>query len=118
MIPARGERYRIEVYKRKANSAYEWEETPYCVFYGRPANQMEKRTYRIQKGVNGNSDSVFILSSNLNQELNLIDKVVFLGKEWKVESIGFYFDSNLIVNPNIMSDEYLIKRCPKGVALQ
>lgn len=118
MIPARGENYKCEVYKRKENSAYEWEDAPSIVFYGRPASKIEKRKYRIQKGVNGNSDSTMIYCSNLPFNLNPGDRVDFLGKQWKVESTGYYFDENLVVNPRILSDEYIQNRCPKGVSLQ
>lgn len=118
MLPARGEQYEFKVYKRKENSSYEWEDNVAFTFRGRPANQIEKRNYRIQKGVNGNSDSVFCVCTNLPKEINIKDKVVFLGKEWTVESIGYYFDSNQIINPSVMSEEQIIARCPKGVNLQ
>ena len=118
MLVARGETYKFEVYRRKQNSAYEWEDAPYCVFYGRPANQMDKKKFRLQKGVNGNTDSVYILSSNLPVDIQLVDKVVFLGKEWKVEGTGYYFDSSLIVNADVLSEDQIIERCPKGVSLQ
>lgn len=118
MIPARGETYYFEVRKRKENSAYEYEENVSFGFFGRPANQIEKKNYRIQKGVNGNTDSVFILSTNLPENIDIKDKVYFLGKEWTVESIGYYFESNRIVNARIMSDKQIADRCPKGINLQ
>lgn len=118
MLVARGENYKFEVYARKKNSPYEWEDVPSCIFYGRPANQMEKKNYRIEKGVNGNTDSIFIFSSNLPADLNIKDKVVFLGKEWKIESIGYYFEANCIVNSRSMSEQQIIERCPKGLNLQ
>ena len=118
MIPARGESYEFKVYKRKPNSSYEWEDAPCCTFKGRPASQTEVKTYRIQKGVHSNTDSTFILATNLPEEVKPEDKVVFLGKEWQVKNIGYYFESALIVNANILSEEQIIQRCPKGVALQ
>lgn len=118
MIVVRGERYEFKVYKRKENSSYEWQENVAFTFYGRPANQMEKRNYRIQKGANGSSDSIYCICSNLPEEISVKDKVVFLGKEWTVESIGYYFDSSYIVNPAVLSDEQIIERCPKGINLQ
>lgn len=118
MLTARGELYKFEVFKRKENSAYEWEENVAFTFYGRPANQMEKRNYRVQKGVNGNQDSIYCLCSNLPEEITPKDKVVFLGKEWTIESIGYYFDSNRIVNPSVLTEEQIIAKCPKGINLQ
>lgn len=118
MIPARGENYRMELFKRKPNSAYEWEDAPAAVFYGRPASKIEKRKYRIQKGVAGSTDSTYVLCTNLPKEIVDGDKIIFLGKEWQVESVGYFFDENLIVNPRIMSEEYIAERCPKGMTLQ
>lgn len=117
MLVARGETYELKVYRRKPNSPYEWEDAPYCTFKGRPASQMEKKTYRIQKGVNGNSDSTFVISSNM-PDVKPEDKIIFLGKEWTVENTGYYFDSSLIVNASILSEEQIIDKCPKGVSLR
>ena len=118
MIPTRGENYRMELWKRKENSAYEWEDAPSLVFYGRPAGKVEKKRYRIQKGVEGSSDSVYVVCTNMPSEVKNGDKVHYMGKEWTVESVGYFFDENLVVNPRIMSDEYIAERCPKGMALQ
>ena len=118
MLPARAENYKIELYKLKENSAYEWEEAPRLTFYGRPAGKLETRKYRIQKGVVSGSNSIYVMATNLPALVSEGDKIVFLGKEWKVESVGYFFDENLIVNPRIMSDEYIAERCPKGMTLQ
>ena len=118
MIAVRGESYRADIIDRVKNSSYEWEDTVKASFSCRPANQMEKKLYRIQKGVNGNSDSMFLICTNLPDEIKVKDKIIFMGKEWTVESIGYYFDSSLIVNANILSDEQIIERCPKGVNIQ
>ena len=117
MIVARGETYQFQRIKRKEDSPYEYEDYPDLTFYGRPASQAEKKTYRIQQGVNGNNDSVFVLSSNL-PELNIGDKIIFLGKIWSVMSIGYYFTENLVLNGKLFSPEYISNRCPKGVNLQ
>ena len=118
MITVSNERYIYEVYKRVRNSPYEWEKTPSLTFRGRPASQWEIKTYRIQQGVNGNNDSTYIICSNLPIELQPQDKIVFMGKEWIVESTGYYYDQARFVNPSVMSDDYIASRCPKGVALQ
>lgn len=118
MIPTNNEKYILSVYKRKENTPYEWEDTPVITFFGRPANRMEKKLYRIQKGVNGNNDSVLIYASNLPLEVSIKDRVDFLGKQWTVESVGFYFDETRIVNASLLSEEQIIERCPKGIVLQ
>ena len=117
MIVSRGETYQIKIFPRKEDTPYLYESVPYT-FYGRPASQMEKKNYRIQQGVQGNSDGVFIYASNMPSSVKIGDKVEFMGKHWTVQSIGFYFDSSLIVNAGIMSDNYIEERSPKGVSLQ
>lgn len=116
--PNQGETYILGLFKRKENTPYEWEDSPSIQFKGRPANNMEKRMYRIQQGVNGGSDSIFILTTNLPEDIKVKDKVLFMGKEWTVESVGYYFNDAEIINAGIMSEEYIMARCPKGINLQ
>ena len=118
MIPVNDERYELKLYKRIKNSNYEWEQIPKIIFRGRPANQVEKKNYRVQKGVNGNTDSVFVKATNLPEDVDVADQIVFLGKTWTVQSIGYYFDGALLVNPSVLSEEQIIERCPKGINLQ
>ena len=112
------ENYIFEAYSRKENSPYEYENIPYATFKGRPANQYEKKNYRIMSGIQGNTDSIYIVATNLPAELNIKDRVKFLGKFWTIESMGFYFENDLLVNPSLMSDKYIEKNCPKGLSLQ
>ena len=118
MIVVTNEKYSLALYPRKENSAYEWEQNPSIVFKGRPAGQVEKKNYRIQQGVNGGTDSVFIISSNLPKDIKVADRIDFMGKRWTVMSVGFYFDESRFVNPNIMRDEYIANRCPKGINIE
>ena len=118
MIPTNDERYELVLYKRVKNSPYEIETAPKVYFKGRPANQVEVKNYRIQKGVNGNSDSVFVKATNLPEDVSVGDQILFLGKIWTVASVGYYFDGGLFINPSVLSEEQLIERCPKGLNLQ
>jgi len=118
MITVGNEKYKFKLYKRVENSPYEWESTPSVYFKGRPANRMEQKVYRIMQGVNGNTDSIFVICSNLPKQVKPKDKVSFLGKEWSVASTGYYFDEARFVNVGIFSDEYIAKRCPKGIVLE
>ena len=109
------ERYSFSLYPRVENSPYVWESVPSLTFRGRPAGQIEKKQYRIQQGVNGGTDSVFIICSNLPKEVKVGDRIVYLGKEWVVNSVGYYFDEARFINPAIMSDQYIMSKCPKGI---
>lgn len=118
MIPTNNETYELEVIKRVKNSAYEYEEAPTIRFKGRPANTMEKRNYRILKGVNGNSDSQFIFATNLPEIVDIGDQIKFLGKIWSVQSVGYYFDANRIANAGAFNEEQIVARSPKGINIQ
>lgn len=118
MITVGNEKFTFKLYRRKENTPYEYEDTPYATFNGRPANQYEKKTYRLMQGVNSNSDSQFIICSNLPEGIKPKDKIIFLGQQKLVESIGYYFDQARFINPGIFSEDYILQRCPKGIAIQ
>ena len=109
------EKHIFKLYPRKPNSSYEWEDKPSIIFRGRPAGQVEQKQYRVQKGVNGNTDSLFIICSNLPKDVKVGDRIVYLSKEWTVNSVGYYFDEARFISPAIMNDLYIISKCPKGI---
>ena len=108
----------MQCYKRIKNSPYQYEDAPSFTFYGRPANTLETKNYRVQKGVNGNTDSQFVVSSNLPEIVDIGDRIKFLGKIWTVQSIGYYFDASRIANYKAFSEEQIIAKCPRGLNLQ
>ena len=112
------ERWVYKVFKRVPNSPYEWDREVSFTFKGRPASQQEKRIYRIQQGVNGGSDSLFVYATNIPNEIDVGDKIIFQKKEWEVKSVGYYYDASRFVNPNLMNEEYIAKKCPKGINIQ
>ena len=118
MITAQGESIRFLVYKRKENSSYEWEDAPSLSFLGRMANDIERKEYRIQKGVNGGKESVFILSSNLPSDIIVGDRVDFMQKQWVVGSVGFYYTQSRVINYKVMDENKMMKKCPKGITLE
>ena len=116
MLVSNNEKYLLKVYHKKPNSPYEYEPNCAFTFKGRPAGQEEIKKYRIQAGVNGNTDSVYILTSNCRGgEINVGDRIEFRGKIWTVQSRGYYYDEARFINPGIMSDEFISKKCPKGI---
>lgn len=118
MMVTNNEKYILSLYKRKPNTPYEWEDKPSITFRGRPASQVERKMYRIQQGVNGGTDSTYIYVTNLPDIVKEGDKILFNGKEWTVASVGYYFDATRFINPSLMSDEYIAKKCPKGINIQ
>jgi hypothetical protein len=111
------ENYECLIYHIKPNSKFEYEETP-VRFRCSPANSRDVKSYRITKGVLGDKDSVFLIATNLPENIEPNDRVVFMGKILNVESVGFYLQDNGIVDASIMSIEYLEARSPKGLTLK
>lgn len=117
-LTANNENYELKLVPVAKNSSYQYEQDNSVVFYGRPANNKEKRNYRIQAGVHGSNESVYIVSSSLPEKIKPGDRVYFLGEKKLVESVGYYFNQNMIVNSAIFDPEYIIAKCPKGISLQ
>ena len=91
---------------------------PDITFFGRPASPQERKNYRIQAGVHGSNESIYIVASNLPSEVKVDDKITFNGDEKTVESIGYFLEDSRIVNNHVMSNKYIIDRCPKGLTLR
>ena len=112
------ETYDLVLYKRlRGNSPYEYSKEPKETFKGRPANRFETKIYRIIKGVNGSNNSITIYCSNLPDEVEVDDRVMFMGKIMLVKNIGYFYNDNNIQNASVFNNEYLAMRCPKGITL-
>lgn len=113
-----GETSLCKITRRKANSPYDKEEANIGVFFCREANTMERKSYRVQQGVNATSKSTFLISSNMPTDIKDGDYVDYLGKQWIVESVGYYINDTNIMNRGIMDNDYLINISPKGITLK
>lgn len=112
------ETYVLRLFKRvRGNSAYEYSKEPILSFVARPASNLETKVYRITKGVNSSTNGITLYCSNLPNEVEIDDRVEFMGKIMLVKNIGFFYNNNNMVNAGIFSNEYLSLRCPKGITL-
>ena len=112
------ETYPLKLFKRvRGNTAYEYDDTPILEFKGRPANRYETKAYRVVKGVNGSNNSVTLYCSNLPKEVEIDDRVEYMGKIMLVKNIGYFYNDNGIENASIFSNDYLFLRSPKGITL-
>ena len=113
------ETYELKLHKReRGNNAYTYSKDSVLIFKGRPANKMEVKIFRVVKGVNGSNNSITVYCSNLPNEVDVEDKVDFMGKIMTIKNIGLFFNDNGVVNASIFSNEYLEMRCPKGITLE
>ena len=112
------ETYTFEVYKKvKGNTAYQYEDVPSLVFKGRPASRLEKKTYRVVKGVNSAQNSVTIYASNLPNDIQPEDRVTYLGRVMIVKSVGYFVEDANYINGGIFDEKTLLDRFPKGITL-
>lgn len=113
-----GETYELQLFKIKPNSNFEYEDSPTIIFKGRPATNIEKKQFRITKGVMGNNMGVSIFCSNLPKEVEPNDRISFLGKSYVVTNTGYYLSNAGINNARIFSEQYIKERSPKGLTLE
>ena len=112
------ESYTLKLFKRKrGNSAYEYDEVPVLTFKGRPASRLEKKTYRVTKGVNTAQNGVTIYCSNLPNEIEPEDYVEYLGKKLLVKNIGYFEEDANYTNAGIFDEKVLLDKFPKGITI-
>lgn len=112
------ETYTLKLFKRKrGNTAYEYEEVSILTFKGRPASKLEKKTYRVLKGVNTAQNGVTIYCSNLPNEVEPEDLVEYLGRKLLVKDIGYFEDDANFTNAGIFDEKTLLSKFPKGITL-
>lgn len=117
MLVVNNENYDCKVYERLENEV-EFSETPTATFRCRPANQEEKKSYRLMKGVETTQDSLYLIASNLPKDIKVGSMIKFNGDEKIIESVGYYYDMNRIVNASVMSEEAIRNKCPKGMTIR
>lgn len=116
--PSLFENWLLELLPRIENSAYGYDKSKIVSFRGRPAQNIEKRQYRLLSGVNTTQSSTYVVCSNLPDNIKDGDKVRFIGRVWTVASVGFYYNDLELVNAGVMNPEYIISRCKKGIVLE
>lgn len=112
------ETYTLKLFKRRrGNSAYEYDDVSILSFKGRPASRLEKKTYRVVKGVNTAQNGVTIYCSNLPNEVEPEDLVEYLGKKLLVKDIGYFEEDSNFTNAGIFDEQVVLDKFPKGITL-
>ena len=114
---AKGEHYVAEVHKHLDNSPFQYEQQISFSFRCKVASSAESKRYSVTKGLEAKKDGLMLYATNLDGSIEPSDHVVFRGKTWLVESVGYYEDESRFVNGSVMSDKKLIEKLPKGVVL-
>lgn len=114
---AKGELYVAEVHKHLSNSPFEYAQETSFTFRCKVASSAESKRYTVTKGLEAKKEGMMLYATNLEGELDPSDHVVFRGKTWLVESVGYYEDDSRFVDGSHMSVGKLIGKLPKGVVL-
>lgn len=114
---AKGELYVAEVHKHLSNSPFEYAQETSFIFRCKVASSAESKRYTVTKGLEAKKDGLMLYATNLEGDIEPSDHIVFRGKTWLVESVGYYDDESRLVNGSAMSVGKLISKLPKGVVL-
>lgn len=114
---AKGEHYVAEVHKHLSNSPFQYAQETSFSFRCKVASSAESKRYTVTKGLEAKKDGLMLYATNLEGDIEPSDHVIFRGKTWLVESVGYYDDESRLVNGSAMSVGKLISKLPKGVVL-
>ena len=114
---AKGELYTAEVHKHLSNSPFQYAQETSFSFRCKVASSAESKRYTVTKGLEAKKDGLMLYATNLEGNIEPSDHVVFRGKTWLVESVGYYEDESRFVNGSIMSVGKITSKLPKGVVL-
>lgn len=114
---AKGEHYVAEVHKHISNSPFQYAQETSFSFRCKVASSAESKRYTVTKGLEAKKDGLMLYATNLEGDLEPSDHIVFRGKTWLVDSVGYYEDESRLVNGSSMSVGKLISKLPKGVVL-
>jgi len=110
-----GNEYVAKLYKRVPNSVdYE----TMCIdFKCRPLATHEKGNIQVISGTLTQNRAITIYAQYIPTEIKSSDKVVFMGKEYLVESVGYSLDDFRAFGSKVLSPEKIISDVPKVIRL-
>lgn len=114
---AKGEHYTAEVHKHISNSPFQYEQQTAFTFRCKVASSAESKRFIVTKGLEAKKEGIMLYATNLEGGIEPSDHIVFRGKTWLVESVGYYEDESRLVNGSSMSAGKLTGKLPKGVVL-
>lgn len=114
---AKGELYTAEVHKHVDNTPFQYAQEASFTFRCRVASSAESKRYTVTKGLEAKKDGIMLYATNLEGNIEPSDRIIFRGKTWLVESVGYYEDESRFVDGSHMSVGKLTSKLPKGVVL-
>lgn len=115
LIPSR-DTLQVTFWHAIKNSSFEYEQQPH---YAKASvvGQKQEKTYRIEQGVQTKDDSTYLKITNLQEDIQVGDRVLFMGEYKTVQSVGYFFDESLMSSFAMFNEEYIKARSPKGIAI-
>jgi len=83
----------------------------------RPAGSSEKRTFQPISGMLTEAVGIYLYTQDLTSEIAPHDTIVYLGKHYMVESVGYFVEDLRILGAKRFADKVLIEKFPKGIKI-
>lgn len=111
MLPSNKQNVAFLLFRRKSPN-----NTP-TQFRGIVIGEQDRDEYTPTQGLITTQNGIFVKSIRLPSEIDIDDKVIYMGKSYIVANIGYYVDNIRCVDTSRMRCEDFIRRCPKGIQL-
>ncbi|MCK9576410.1 MAG: hypothetical protein M0R51_10855 [Clostridia bacterium] len=125
LVPSKTAQYIIETSGDFEGKIYSWDGRKYVKisddvgikFDVRPVGNSEKRTFQPISGILSEAVGIYLYTQDLPSEIAPHDTVVYLGKYYMVESVGYYAEDLRILGAKRFPDDKLIEKFPKGIKI-
>ena len=114
--PSQAEHYTFTLFSRVENALDSFLPAP-VVFKGRLANEKEKNKFVVVNGILSENRGLYVVSTRLPSEVQINDRIMLNNNYYLVEAVGYYAQSENLLNESKFSPEFLTARYTKGIKL-
>lgn len=115
--PRFGNFFTAIIYHRIKNS-HEYNMANPITFQCRIANQKELEHFYPLRGLNVHKTSIGLYTQdNILDLIEDDDKIVFMGQEYLIDSVGIYLQQSRMINQRNFNDSHVIENSPKGIRI-
>ena len=115
--PRFGNFFTATLYHRVKNS-HEYDTEHPVTFECRTASEKELEHFYPLRGLNVHKTGLTLYTQH--DILDVIeddDKLVFMGQEYLIDSVGIYLSQSRMVNQRMFNDSHVIENSPKGIRI-
>lgn len=110
-----GNTYTAQLFKRIENGV--GFEADYIEFKCKPMGSHEKGNTQVISGTLTQNRALTIYAQHIPTEIKSSDRVIFMGKEYLVESVSYSLDDLRVFGNQVLSPEKIISDVPKIIRL-